>query len=109
MAWQKRGNHFYYYRSTKDKGCVTTRYLGRGSRAVKAAAEDTARHAVQNQERRERHTWEVLDKQVTTLDTLMTLLSHSTLVDAGFYKHNRGAWRKRRTNGTHFREISSES
>src|SRR5215510_9990723 len=100
MAWQKRGDHFYYYRSIKDKGCVTTHYLGRGSRARQAAAEDKERQAVRNRERRERHTWEALDSQVTILDILMILLSHSTLVDAGFYKHNRGAWRKRRTNGT---------
>src|SRR2546430_14037636 len=106
MAWQKRGSHYYYYRSTKEKGRVATEYLGRGTRAVKAAAEDTERQAGRNKERQEQKEWEALDTQVATLDTLITLLSHSTLADAGFYKHRRGEWRKRRTNGTHLTDLS---
>ena len=107
MAWEQRGTQRYYYRSRKAKGRVVREYLGRGARAVKAAAEDTARQAGRNTARREQHTWEALDTQVATLDRLITLLSHSTLVDAGFHQHSRGEWRRRRrTNGTHTTNLS---
>ena len=97
MAWQRRGNHLYYYRSTKHRGKVTTHYLGSGLRAHQTALEDQARHTARIQERQEQQAWEALDARVATLNTLTTLLSHSLLVDGGWYRHNRGEWRKRRT------------
>jgi hypothetical protein len=98
MAWQKRGNHHYYYRSKKEKGQVITEYLGSGSRAHQAALEDQARHTARTQERQEQQAWEALESQIAALDTLTTLLSQSLLVvDGGLYRHNRGEWRKRRT------------
>jgi len=108
MVWEKRGQQFFYYRSRKVNGRVIREYLGRGQRAVKAAAEDTERQAVRNQERRERNTWGALDSQVVTLNTLITLLSQTHLVDGGFYRYKRGEWRKRRNNGKHLTEISPE-
>ena len=96
MAWQKRGSHFYYYRSTKHRGRVMTDYLGRGTRAQQAALEDQERHTALAQERSEQQTWEALDTQIKTLSTLVTALTNSTIVNAGYYKHNRSHWRKRR-------------
>ena len=106
MAWERRGHTLYYYRSKKEKGRVIREYLGRGARAVKAATEDAARHAVHNQERREQHACEALESQIAALDALTTSLSQALLVDAGFYKHRRGTWRKRRNNGTHITDLS---
>ena len=100
MAWQRRGSRFYYYRSTKQRGKVTTHYLGRESelRAQQAALEDQARHTARTQERQEQQAWEALDARVATLNTLTTLLSHALFVaDGKWYRHNRGEWRKRRT------------
>src|SRR5262245_42626082 len=99
MAWQKRGNHRYYYRSTKQRGKVTTHYLGRASevRAQQAALEDQARHTARIQERQEQQAWDALESQIAALGRLTTLLSHSLFVDGGWYRHNRGEWRKRRT------------
>ena len=109
MAWEKRGRQHFYYRSRKDKGRVVREYLGRGPRAIRAAAEDRARQAVRNEARREKQAWEALDVHLTQLDTLITLLSHSTVVDAGFYQHHRGEWRKRRAHdGTHTPDLSPE-
>jgi len=99
MAWEKRAGQYFYYRSRKKQGRVVREYLGRGARAVKAAAEDTERQAVRNEERIERKAWEALDSQVATLDQLMTLLSQTLLVDGGWYRHNRGEWRRRRNDG----------
>ena len=99
MAWQKRGRNSYFYRSKKSNGHVTTHYLGRASevRAQQAALEDQARHTARIQERQEQQAWEALDARIATLNTLTALLSHSLLVDGGWYRHNRGEWRKRRT------------
>ena len=100
MAWQKRGNHRYYYRSKREGGQVSTHYLGRASevRAHQAALEDQARHTAHKQARQEQQAWEALDARIATLGTLTTLLSQSLLVvDGGLYRHNRGEWRKRRT------------
>jgi hypothetical protein len=100
MAWERRGRQRFYYRSKKQNGRVVREYIGRGARATQAAAEDAARHAVRQQARLEQQTWEALDAQVASLDTLMTLLSHSALLDAGYYQHHRGEWRKRRNDGS---------
>ena len=98
MAWQKRGRNSYFYRSKKSNGQVTTHYLGRASevRAHQAALEDQERHTTRTKERQEQQAWVALDNQITTLSTLVTALSHSTLACAGYYKHNRSHWRKRR-------------
>jgi len=98
MAWQRRGNHLYYYRSTKHRGQVTTEYLGSGSRAHQAALEDQERHTARIQERQEQQAWDALESQIAALGKLTTLLSQSLLVvDGRLYRHNRGEWRKRRT------------
>src|SRR5262245_32932344 len=97
MAWQKRGNHYYYYRSTKKKGRVVTEYLGSGSWAQQATLEDQVRHTARTQERQAQQAWEALESQIAALGKLTTLLSQSLLVDGGWYRHNRGEWRKRRT------------
>src|SRR5262245_19727565 len=96
MAWQKRGRNSYYYRSKKSNGHVITHYLGRGTWAHQAALEDEARHTARTQARQEQQAWDELDDQIMTLSTLTTALSHSTLVGAGYYKHHRSHWRKRR-------------
>src|SRR5262245_7073935 len=97
MAWQRRGNHLYYYRSTKHRGRVTTEYLGSGSRAHQAALEDEARHTARIQERQEQQAWEALDRQIAGLDTLTAVLGQPLRDDGGWYRHNRGEWRKRST------------
>jgi hypothetical protein len=109
MAWEQRGHQRFYYRSRKVQGRVVREYLGRGPRAVRAAAEDTAKRAGRNKEHMERKMWEALDTHVAHLDTLMTLLSHSTLVDNGLYQHHRGEWRKRRPDGRHNSTLSPQS
>ena len=98
MAWQKRGNRLFYYRSRKKKGRVVTEYLGSGARAQQAALEDQAQHTARTQERQEQQAWDALESQIAALGTLTTLLSQSLLVvDGRLYRHNRGEWRKRRT------------
>jgi len=106
MAWEKRAGQSFYYRSRKKQGRVVREYLGRGTRAVKAAAEDTERQVGRNKERIEKQAWDDLETHITTLNRLTTSLSQALLVDAGFYKHRRGAWRKRRNNGPYTTNLS---
>ena len=110
MAWQRRGNHLYYYRSTKQRGKVTTHYLGRESelRAQQAALEDQARHTARTQERQEQQAWDALESQIAALGKLTTSLTHALLADGGLYRHNRGGWRRRRTNDRPDSTLSSQ-
>ena len=111
MSWERHGSQRYYYRVQRaTNGRLTKTYYGTGPAAQRAAQEDHQKRTQRDTEREERKTWETLDRQVTHLDTLITLLSHGTLVDAGFHQHHRGEWRRRRrTHGTPRRELSQES
>ena len=109
MPWEQRGSQRYYYRSRKENGRVLRQYLGRGPRAIQAAAEDAERHTTRHQGRLERKAWEALESQVASLDTLITFLSHAHLLNAGWYRHHRGDWRKRRHDGSHDGTLPTES
>jgi len=94
MAWERRGNQKFYYCSRKVNGRVIKEYLGRGERAKRAALEDAQKKATREHERAERQEWEAMDEHIAQLHQLTKLLSHSHLVNAGFYQHHRGEWRK---------------
>ena len=95
MAWERRGNQKFYYRSRKVNGRVVREYIGRGERAKRAAQEDAQKKAVREHDRIERREWESMDKDIAQLHQLTKLLTHSHLVNAGFYRHHRGEWRRR--------------
>lgn len=96
MAWERRGNKKFYYRSRKVNGRVVREYIGRGERAKRVAQEDTQKKATREHDRIERQEWEAMDNHIAELHQLTKLLSHSHLVNAGFYRHHRGEWRRRR-------------
>jgi hypothetical protein len=98
MAWERRGNQKFYYRSRKINGRVVREYLGRGDRAKRADLEDAQRRETREKERAEGQTWEAMDEHIAQLHQLTKLLSHSYLVNAGFYQHHRGEWRRRGEN-----------
>ena len=110
MAWEQRGTHEYYYRTRKQQGRIIRQYYGRGILAEIAAREDAERQKIREQERTEQKAWEAVDAQVDSLDTLITLLSHSTLVNAGFYQHHRSEWRRRKEkDGTQITDVYPQS
>jgi hypothetical protein len=74
---------------------VVREYIGRGERAKRAALEDAQKKATREHDRAERQAWEAMDKDIAELHQLTKLLTHSQLVNAGFYRHNRGEWRRR--------------
>lgn len=97
MGWD-RGR--YYTRSTKVDGRVVREYVGSGRVAELAAQLDAIAREKREQERAE---WKALREQVATFDApldelhqLVEMVAHAALRVAGFHRHKRGEWRKRR-------------
>jgi hypothetical protein len=98
MGWEYRaGGGPYYVRKTKQQGREVREYFGRGPAAERAAAEDARKRAVHERERVEWQQLEVLDADLMQLDQLVTLLTDSTFVTHGYYRHHGDPlWRKRK-------------
>ena len=100
MAWEQRGNGTYYYTAERVGGRVVKRYVGTGRVAELAAQLDAItrqRDALQaDQQRQVRDEMGALDEALAPLNELADLLTRAALVAAGFHRHHRGPWRKRR-------------
>jgi hypothetical protein len=100
MAWQTRGNSAYYYRSRREGGRVVRDYFGGGPEAELAAELDRRRRAerialvAEAEADRERHA--TAARPLDELALLTDLLLDTTLAVAGYHRHDRGPWRKRR-------------
>src|SRR5215208_5362369 len=100
MAWEQRGNQSYYYRSVRSGTRVTKEYAGGGLLGVLAEEFDTEqreqRAYERTRQRQERADWDALEKTARELDDLTELLSATALTAAGYRRHDRGEWRRRR-------------
>ena len=99
MAWEQRGTKRYYYRSVRHGRRVTRTYIAAGTFAM-LAAERAAEARAERQAKVE--AWKQARKDMEALDAQFTAWwnASSTLIDAyltvhGYYRHDRGAWRKR--------------
>ncbi len=95
MAWEKRGNQEYFYRHHKIGGRPRRIYFGRGERAEQAAAEDKQRRAEAEAQRAERALLEDLDDTTGLMATGIETLARAALTLSGFFRHQRGEWRRR--------------
>ena len=101
MAWESRnGVGRYYTRSKRVGGRVGREYIGAGPVADLIAAQDAERRA---EREAERQAWnaakariEDAEDAVERFSKRVTELTSLLLVDAGYYRHHRGRWRKRR-------------
>ena len=97
MAWD-RGR--YYTRSRRISGRVVREYVGAGCVGELAAQMDALERERRETERAVRRAkraeLEACDAPLNELNDLADLLAHAALVVAGFHRHNRGEWRKRR-------------
>ena len=101
MAWERRGESLFYYRSRRTPdGGVVKEYVGRGERAAAAAA-----NVARSEARREADGRAVLEEQVrlsgpdSSIEELVAvteLAVEATLLAAGFHRWNYGRWRKKR-------------
>ena len=113
MAWEQRGNRDYYYRSVRVGGRVVKEYGGGGLMGYLAAESDEdqreQRAARRERERAERERWAALEGPTDELAELTDILVTVALADAGYRRHARGEWRRRRGRGDEGNEPASGS
>ena len=99
MPWD-RG---YYYRSVRRNGRPRREYVGGGRVAVLVSQMDEIqrqrRQAEAAARRSERGGVEDLDRPLAELDELADLAAEAALLAAGYHRHKRGEWRRRREQG----------
>lgn len=101
MAWESRGgNGRYYTRSERVGNRVVRTYFGTGPSADFAALADhhrRARRAAHAAQRRLALTeLATADACVATLCQAAETAASAALLAAGYHRHARGAWRRRR-------------
>src|SRR6516162_11549746 len=100
VAWLQRNEKRYYYRSQRVEGRVVCRYAGTGPVAELTARIDAlcqARRRLEGEKAREESArWELADAPLRELERCTDLFVRAALVLAGYHRHHRGPWRKRR-------------
>ena len=100
MAWERRGDHTYYYRSVRSGTRVTKEYIGGGYAASLIARLEGIERDQRTQRRErlefERQRWAALEGPVLELDEVTDLLVTAAMTAAGYRRHDRGEWRRRR-------------
>lgn len=103
MAWEQRGSQTYFYRSVRVGGRVAKEYAGGGLMGLLAAEDDEdrrqSRAATRARERAERERWAALEAPADELGELTDALAGVALASAGYRRHDRGEWRRRRVRG----------
>ena len=101
MGWEKRqSGAAYYTRSHRVNGRVTREYVGGGLIGELAAEMDANarrdREAKMEAWRAEKVEIESREKGIADFSDHVEILARSALVAAGFHRHHRGEWRKKR-------------
>ena len=99
--WESRERGgLYYTRSRKEDGRMVREYVGGGVLGEIAALEDEYERRRRQEEaafwKEERERLEELAAPVDELCEAAEILARATLLAAGYRRHNRGEWRKRR-------------
>ena len=103
MAWEHRGTQSYYYRSVRSGRRVTRTYIASGTFGMLAAdmdaqeqAERQAKAAAWQQARKD---MEAFDAQISAWWDTTNAILDAILTARGYYRHDRGPWRKRARRG----------
>ena len=101
MALVIRNGRPRLQRSVRRDGRVTTEYVGSGEFAsalgqLEAMDREERRRQLAN-EREERDRLDADDRPVAELFRLVEIIAGATLKAAGYHRHHRGEWRRRRT------------
>jgi hypothetical protein len=100
MSWKTINGRRYYYRSKRREGRVVSQYLGgesAGNLFYLLDLEDRAERAdARLSERDERERLEAEDRDVDEWCENVEAVTRATLEAAGYHRHHRGEWRKRR-------------
>ena len=99
MGFDRRG---YYYRSVRDGDRVRRVYIGKGPAAQLSARlveqRRSERRAVSRAWRAREAALAGPDDRLRQLSELADGMARATLLAAGYHRHDRGAWRRRRMN-----------
>src|SRR5579884_89254 len=101
MGWErrKRGG-LYYVQKEQVGGKVVSRYLGAGEVATLAAQLEEGRRqeqeAEREQEKQKRAEIDKRDQENAAYFAQVETIFRQAMEAAGYYRHNRGAWRKKR-------------
>ena len=101
MGWERRERGgLYYTRSRRVDGRVVREYVGRGLVGELVARLDAAerkrRSARRAASRRRDDALDDADAATRALCEVSELLARASLLLAGYRRHDRGAWRRRR-------------
>lgn len=101
MGWEKGGCGVYYYtRSRKEHGRVVREYVGGGMIGTLAARMDAEERERRKEEaqvhKAQRREMEALAEPVEELSQAAEILARAALLAAGYHRHERGEWRRRR-------------
>ena len=100
MAWKTRNGRPYYYRSVRRAGRVRSEYVGNGPLAELASLVDRAdkqgRDEAAGAWRRERAVLDAEDRCRAATFAAVEIIARIALELAGFHRHKRGEWRRRR-------------
>jgi hypothetical protein len=101
MGWETRARGGRYYtRSRREGGRVVREYVGTGPAAELARRRDAQERARRREQaallRAERDRLDAVDQAVAELCDLSDALARGALTLAGYHRHDRGEWRKRR-------------
>lgn len=100
MGLERRGNRDYFYTAERVNGRVVKRYVGGGAVADLAARRDAIRREIAataaEDDRLARADAETLANALAPLYVFADSLTDAALTAAGFHRHRRGPWRKRR-------------
>ena len=100
MAWEKRSKRRYFYVSRRIAARVRKDYFGAREAAHLAADILAERKAVRLSEREtlraDRARLEPLERMMNVLDASCSSLLAAELTLAGYHRHDRGPWRRKR-------------
>jgi hypothetical protein len=104
MGWKERKGRFYYYKTTRERGEVRTRYVGGGEVGELAAALDLLagvrrradRAAALDAERARLTAMAEADGRLARYCRGVELVNRAAMEVAGLHRHDRARWRKAR-------------
>jgi hypothetical protein len=101
MGWEKRDRGgLYYTRTKKVDGRVVREYVGGGTLGHLAALQDAHERRRRQEEaalwKQERERLEALMAPVEDLCEATEILYRAALLSAGYRRHQRGQWRRKR-------------
>jgi hypothetical protein len=100
MGWKIINGRSYYYRTVREGGQIRSEYVGASGTASLIAQLDAidreAKEAERHERKLERAQAETEDRELADWCESIETLARAALVAAGYHRHHRGEWRKRR-------------